>query len=236
MRIIPVMDLKRGRVVHAVAGRRAQYRPIRSRLAGSSHPEAVARAFRNRLGLTELYVADLDAIGGAEPSWTTYEMLRELGLRLIVDAGVASLERCEAVHRSAGAGGVVVGLESIARRDALARLVREMRSQPIWFSLDLRGGTPIAAREGWSGATPEAIARDVVELGITRLIVLDLERVGMRGGSSTTALCQNLLRAHPGIELVTGGGIRDRADLQALGNAGVAGALVATALHERRLP
>jgi uncharacterized protein related to proFAR isomerase len=37
------------------------------------------------------------------------------------------------------------------------------------------------------------------------------------------------------VELVAGGGVRDRADLDALADAGADAALVATALHEGRV-
>jgi uncharacterized protein related to proFAR isomerase len=45
-----------------------------------------------------------------------------------------------------------------------------------------------------------------------------------------------LLAQHRGIELLAGGGIRDRTDLDRLEQAGVAGVLVATALHELLIP
>ena len=67
MRVVPVIDLKDGTAVHAVRGERERYRPVNSTLAGDDgDPLALARAFRSALGLDELYVADLDAIGGDE--------------------------------------------------------------------------------------------------------------------------------------------------------------------------
>jgi phosphoribosylformimino-5-aminoimidazole carboxamide ribotide isomerase len=64
MRVVPVLDLKGGHVVHGVGGRREEYRPVVSRLTDSSAPADVATAFRDRFGLSELYVADLDDIAG----------------------------------------------------------------------------------------------------------------------------------------------------------------------------
>jgi phosphoribosylformimino-5-aminoimidazole carboxamide ribotide isomerase len=40
---------------------------------------------------------------------------------------------------------------------------------------------------------------------------------------------------HPEVELITGGGVRDADDLAALRQSGVAGVLVASALHDGRL-
>ena len=65
MRVIPVIDLKGGVAVHAVRGERERYRPVRSRIAAGSDPVELTRAVRDRFGLDEVYVADLDAIAGA---------------------------------------------------------------------------------------------------------------------------------------------------------------------------
>ena len=65
MRVVGVIDLKDGTAVHAVRGERERYRPVSSVIAGDDgDPLALARAFRSELGLDDLYVADLDAIGG----------------------------------------------------------------------------------------------------------------------------------------------------------------------------
>src|SRR6266542_6361151 len=93
MRVLPVLDLKAGVVVRGVGGRRHEYRPVVSRLTTSSDPLAVARAFRQHFGLSELYLADLDALAGVAPALPTYAILRADGFRLWVDAGVRGPER-----------------------------------------------------------------------------------------------------------------------------------------------
>ena len=95
MRILPVLDLKAGQVVHGIAGRRAEYRPIVSRLTASADPRDVAVAFVTQLGLKELYVADLDAIAGAPPALATFAALRALGCALWVDAGLRTAAQAE---------------------------------------------------------------------------------------------------------------------------------------------
>src|SRR5262249_17293130 len=81
-RILGVLDLMRGVVVRGIAGRREQYAPVVSRLCSSARPAEVARALVEQLGLTELYLADLDAIPGAEPAWPVYEQIRAAGASL----------------------------------------------------------------------------------------------------------------------------------------------------------
>ena len=65
MRVIGVVDLLAGRAVHARAGCRGSYQPVRAVAGSPIEPGdalALARAYVNRLGVTELYAADLDAI------------------------------------------------------------------------------------------------------------------------------------------------------------------------------
>src|SRR5436190_11036951 len=91
MLILPVLDLKNGQVVRGLAGRRHEYQPIVSRLTASCCPVEVACAFRAHFALTELYVADLDAIEGAPPAVRVYTALRSEGFRVWIDAGVRSV-------------------------------------------------------------------------------------------------------------------------------------------------
>src|SRR4051812_14553705 len=121
MRVIPVMDVRGGVVVHAIAGRRRDYRPVRSVLTGSTDPLAVAAAFRDRLGLADLYLADLDAIAGGEPDWHLYSALAAAGHRLLIDAGLRDFARG---RRLADLGAAVVaGLETCPDPETLAELV-----------------------------------------------------------------------------------------------------------------
>ena len=64
MLIIPVIDIRGGVAVRAVAGERAHYRPIKSPLADSPDPVAVARGYQSVFPFPTLYLADLDGIEG----------------------------------------------------------------------------------------------------------------------------------------------------------------------------
>jgi phosphoribosylformimino-5-aminoimidazole carboxamide ribotide isomerase len=211
MRVVGVIDLKGGTAVHAVRGERERYRPL-------GDPLAVARKYRE-LGLDELYVADLDAIGGGEPSPVIAALASEA--RVMVDAGVNEPERARelldlGVHR------VVVGTETLTDAAALDCLPDAV------LSVDLREGRVLSRDPQLAGLPAlDALAR----LHRPReIIVLDLARVGTSAGPDV-ALIAELHAAFPDLELLAGGGVRDGGDLRALADAGAAGALVATALH-----
>jgi phosphoribosylformimino-5-aminoimidazole carboxamide ribotide isomerase len=233
MQVLPVMDLLGGQVVRGVGGRRHEYRPIVSRLTPSCQPLDVARTFQTQLGLTELYLADLDAIAGAPPALAIYAALRNLGMKLWVDAGVRDVDQALPLA-AADLERIVVGLETVSGPEALAILCRRWGERVV-LSLDLKNGEPLGNTSGWQRPDAEAIAAEAVALGVRRLIVLDLACVGENAGPGTELLCRRLTSAHPGVELVAGGGIRDRADLARLRECGVTAVLVASALHDGRL-
>ena len=91
MLVIPVLDLLNGVVVRGVGGRRDEYRPVQSVLTSSVLPRDVAQAFQKRLGLTTLYVADLDALLHQQPNADVCQQLASDGFELWIDAGVRSV-------------------------------------------------------------------------------------------------------------------------------------------------
>jgi phosphoribosylformimino-5-aminoimidazole carboxamide ribotide isomerase len=232
MRILPVLDLMGGQVVRGVGGRRWEYRPIVSRLCASSDPLDVARAFRTHFGLCDLYLADLDAIGGGDPAFSTYSELISDGFSPWIDAGVREAKRVRRLA-DAGAERIIVGLET-AGPAVLAEACGAFGDQ-IVFSLDLKGGEPLGDMAAWGISDAEAIVEKAVAFGVRRLIVLDLAQVGAAGGTGTEELCALLTAAHPGLDVIAGGGVRGPEDLHRLRNCGVGTVLVASALHDGQL-
>src|SRR5205085_1641953 len=91
MRIVPVLDLLNGKVVRGVAGNRAKYAPIESTLSPDPSPVSIARGFAS-VGFKECYIADLDAIAGADPDYASYQDIIRAGLDQIwIDAGTGNL-------------------------------------------------------------------------------------------------------------------------------------------------
>jgi phosphoribosylformimino-5-aminoimidazole carboxamide ribotide isomerase len=228
MRVIPVIDLQRGVAVHAVRGDRERYRPLRSRIADGSDPVLVTRAVRDKLGLDELYVADLDAIAGDPGSPDVIAALAREA-RVMVDTGAATATAVAGLL-DLGVARVVIGTESLPGADAFRRLRTELPEAPLVLSLDLRGGQVLSLDPALAGAAAaDALAR-LVDAGAREAIVLDLARVGS-GEGPDVALLAELRSRFPDVELLAGGGVRHAGDLRALAGAGAAGALVATALH-----
>lgn len=232
MKIMPVLDLMNGIVVRGVAGQRDEYRPIQSCLVSSARPLDVAVAFRDRLGLSELYVADLDAILRDQPNLELYGGLVNAGFDFMVDAG---LKDATLAHQIIGeiddSISLVMGLETIPGPQLVEKLCNQIPSQRLVLSLDMQDGELLGRLDDWNCNAPFDLACEAVELGVERMIVLDLAQVGVSHGLVTIDLCRRLQNKFPQLEIITGGGVRNSEDLARLESSGVSAVLVATALH-----
>jgi len=233
--VVPVLDVMGGRAVHAVGGDRGRYRPVRSIIAPGDDPRELARGFRDALGLETLYLADLDAIAGRGPSLPLYRHLSGLGTALRVDAGVRTAGDVSPLLTVDGLA-VIAGSETVAGPDAVAAMLDLAGPDRLIVSLDLRDGRPITpAADSWGGADAFEIARRLIGLGVRRLILLDLARVGRGDGVGTVELMEAIARERPDVATVVGGGIAGEDDAIVLKRRGASAVLIGSALHDGRV-
>jgi phosphoribosylformimino-5-aminoimidazole carboxamide ribotide isomerase len=229
VRLIGVVDLLAGRAVHARAGDRTAYAPVR---AVDGDAGALARHFVRTLGVRELYVADLGAILHGEPQPDAVRAVIAAGAPVWLDAAVTDVDGARAA-RTLGAASVVVGLETLPSFVALRAACDAVGGAHVAFSLDLRDGAPLAG-PSIAAHDPSTIAARAADAGAGAIIVLDLARVGT-GAGLDLALLARVRAAAPHVVLLAGGGVRGEADLTTLADAGCDGALVASALLDGRI-
>ncbi|MEG6509352.1 HisA/HisF-related TIM barrel protein [Methyloligella sp. 2.7D] len=218
---IPVLDLKAGQVVRGVAGNRAEYRSIETPLGPADQPVALGLALHDLAEAPILYAADLDAIQEgmlqADIAAAIAEALRPAELWL--DSGVSGVQ---AFRQVSALGAVpVIGSESLSTLEQWQDLRQEGASV---LSLDFdaqgfRGPVELLDPAYWPG----------------RVIVMTLAKVGMDGGPDLARLAEIARNAPEGTKLYAAGGVRGIADLESLREAGVSGALIASALHSGAL-
>ena len=238
MRIIGVIDLLGGRAVHARAGARDRYAPVQhaaGRSIDAGNARELARVYADALGISDFYVADLDAILNQPPQEEITRTLAPPRAQVWVDAGVRAVDDARRAL-DLGASRVIVGLETLPSFDVLADICAEIGTDRVAFSLDLRGGQPILSEgvHADRAHTPEEIASLAVASGVSTVIVIDLARVGTGRGLDVDLLSR-IHAAVPESALVAGGGIRGWDDLVQVAKAGCSAALVATALHDGRI-
>jgi phosphoribosylformimino-5-aminoimidazole carboxamide ribotide isomerase len=235
--VLPVLDLMGGKVVRGVAGKRSQYLPV----VPDARPSEVARGLlsRYRSVLADFYAADLDALQGGRIQYHVWrEMLRDLpAMRLWMDAGIANGSAAQRLLAALDSQvksrlTVIVASETLTSWNDLAAIVSVCGAGRLVFSLDLVAGRVRSGNAQVSGESPLRMVQEVAAVGINRVIVLDVASVGIRQGLSTLELCRQILALHPGIQLLTGGGVRTVDDLARVRDTGCIGALIATALHD----
>lgn len=224
MRVIPVLDLKGGLVVHATGGNRAAYRPIETPLAASADPIDVTRGLLGVFPFDTLYIADLDGIAGTGRNHDSICALRSefAGVEIWIDEGAAQTNAVAALARM-GRVRPVVGSETLLSQGRLADLLAAGAGRAL-LSLDYKGDQLL----GPAGLDEEP------RLWPDTVIAMTLAAVGMDGGPDLDRVA-TLKRRSRNTRIVAAGGVRGRGDLEALHRAGASAVLVASALHSKKL-
>lgn len=221
MKLVPVLDLMAGQVVHARRGERENYQPIRSILCPSSAPEAILQSLIENFTSDTIYIADLDAIRFRRPQLKLIEQLKTRfpNIEIWLDAGISERSGFEFMT-GLGLGTPVIGSESLVDSTWLEQLKRETWILSLDFKRgDFLGPAPLLAHPpGWPN----------------RVLAMNLARVGSELGPDF-GLLEMLQLRRPDCSLFAAGGVRNKDDLVELKRRGIAGALVATALHSGRI-
>ncbi|HEY3301371.1 MAG TPA: HisA/HisF-related TIM barrel protein [Methylophilaceae bacterium] len=226
MQIIPVIDLLNGQVVHAKHGDRASYQPIQSQLCPTSEPMAMLDAIMGLHPFKILYIADLNAIQNIGHHQDTITAIKQRypQLELWVDAGfkdVASI-----AHFRALAIEVVLGSESLQDIAHYQQLLAACDHHAI-LSLDFKANQYQGPVELMQNA----------DFWPSRVIAMTLSKVGSQAGPDMPQLQAIKLLAEAdksrlqSTHIFAAGGVRHEADILMLQGQGIAGALVASALH-----
>jgi HisA/HisF family protein len=238
--VIPVIDVRHGQAVHAVAGDRANYQPLISPLCPDADPGSLASGYRKLFEFKTLYVADLDGIEGRGANLQLISKvsapfetlciwfdggLSEPALSFIkkpahsLRAGIAP----ETLHLYPPAkvvGTFVIGSETNVTGDILKSISAEAMKTLV-LSLDFKKG----AFDG------DRSVLEIVPEWNGRIIVMTLDRVGTNGGPDLARLIEIIGQAKASRGVFAAGGIRNLDDLKAVRDAGASGALIASALH-----
>jgi phosphoribosylformimino-5-aminoimidazole carboxamide ribotide isomerase len=228
LKVIPVVDVLNGVVVHAVRGNRALYQPLKSVLTFSVDPLEVATVFKLQ-GFSELYIADLDAIIGNKLSFELYQSFAQLDFNFMLDAGITDLEAVKKLQNS-GASKFVIGTETLQNIAFVKEAVEQIGADNIVISIDLKDNQ-VLTHHNFVGST------DVFELlnafynmGVSKFILLDISRVGTNKGANTVLL-KKIITLLDDIGIYIGGGVKGVDELLYLEKLNILGVLSATALH-----
>ena len=223
MRCIFVLDVFNGAVVHAVRGERSLYEPIGrySRIVSSSDPLGVLKEIRPK----EVYVADLNLLTGSGDNLAAIANISCIA-KTMADIGITLADDMDYLPKGITP---VLGTET-----ASMNLIDEAALQrDIVVSIDMNR-RKVITRDPELTLAPLEVIRKLNGIPIDGVILLELDRVGTTLGLDTDFLEKAVsVSDHP---LILGGGVKGVEDLQTLEDLGFRGALVATAVHNGKIP
>ena len=211
------------------------YRSVASCLYRGDDPAELAQVYRDRLGLSSVYLADLDAIEHQQPNVHVLARLGDLGLDVWVDLGIRGAAELEA-FAGIKAATVILATETLVGPEVLAAAVARFTSARVVFGLDLRDGRPILAEGSqWVKRRALDLIESALAAGIHRLLLLDLARVGSSRGIGTLPFLRSVRRQFGAVEVAVGGGVTAMSDVAEAARAGASAVLVGSALHDGRI-
>jgi phosphoribosylformimino-5-aminoimidazole carboxamide ribotide isomerase len=234
MRLIPAIDLQAGRCVRLLRG------DFAAETRYGAAPLALLAKYR-ALGADWLHVVDLDgARDGAGANRTVIaELAAETGIELQVGGGLRDAAAV-AEMLELGAARVVVGSAALTQADEVRSWLDDFGAERIALAFDVRldaSGTPCVTTHGWRRQTalPLWRALDTFTGSVKHVLCTDVSRDGALSGPNVELYAQ-AVRRFPDILWQASGGIRDAADLHALGAAGAGAAISGKALLEDLIP
>ena len=223
MILYPAIDLYGGKAVRLFRGDYGQMTVY------SPHPEALAEAFR-AAGATHMHLVDLEGAKAGSPQNLPLmqRLIKAFGGFTQIGGGIRSMASFEACLE-AGADRVILGTAAVTDRAFLREALHAFREK-IALGMDLREG--FVAIRGWQEKTPisgEAFLRQMEDLGVKTLICTDISKDGAMSGTNR-ALYARLAQSFSG-DLIASGGVSTLADIAALKEMGLSGAIVGKAYY-----
>ncbi|UOQ51648.1 1-(5-phosphoribosyl)-5-[(5-phosphoribosylamino)methylideneamino]imidazole-4-carboxamide isomerase [Hymenobacter cellulosivorans] len=226
MEIIPAIDLIGGQCVRLTEGDFAQQTTY------DADPLAVAQRFE-AAGVKRLHLVDLDGARARQP--VNLPVLERIARHtsLLIDFG-GGLQSDAAVRAAFDAGAAQITAGSIAVREpaTVGQWLQEFGSERILLGADFRDNhISINAWAEQSERTVAEFIQDYLQAGATTFVCTDVSKDGKLQGPSL-ATYRTLRAQLPAARLVASGGVTTLADVEALAEVGMHGAIIGKAIYE----
>jgi phosphoribosylformimino-5-aminoimidazole carboxamide ribotide isomerase len=230
MIIFPAVDIKAGRCVRLLQGRKE------AETVFSDDPAAMAERWVSE-GAQWLHVIDLD--GAFEKKPQNADAIRQICDRISVPVqiggGIRQLETVQ-MYLDMGVSRVIIGTEAITRPDFVESAC-ERHPGKIAVAIDARDG--MAAVDGWTRTTQVRavdLAKQFESCGVAVIIFTDIHRDGTKAGPNIDATRE--LAEAISLPVIASGGVSNLSDIQnllPLEDAGVIGVITGRALYDGKL-
>ena len=226
MEIIPAIDLINGQCVRLSAG------DFNRQTTYDADPVAVAQRFADA-GVRRLHLVDLDGARAGHP--VNLAVLEAIARHtsLDIDAG-GGIQTAEALAQVLNAGAAHATAGSLAVREpaTVQAWLSQYGADTIFLGADFKGEHILI--NAWVDESPWTLAAFIeayLAAGASTFICTDVSKDGLLQGPAQ-ATYRRLVQEYPTARFVASGGVTTVADLEALAEAGLYGAIIGKAIYE----
>ncbi len=225
MIVIPAIDIRKGRCVRLVQGRKED------EIVYSSDPVSVARRWKE-MGASLIHVVDLDGAfeGRARNRDIVKSMVESVDVDVQVGGGIRDEETATSYLAMDRVRRIILGTSAYENMEFVKNLSKRYPGR-IAVGIDARDG--MVAIKGWKDTTDikaVELARRLEDGGISCIIYTDISRDGMLRGPNTESI-EEMVRAVD-IPVIASGGVSSRGDVERLrGIKGLEGVIIGRALY-----
>ncbi|MBC1415664.1 1-(5-phosphoribosyl)-5-[(5-phosphoribosylamino)methylideneamino]imidazole-4-carboxamide isomerase [Listeria innocua] len=223
MQIFPAIDLKNGQCVRLFQG------DFSKKIIVNEDPIAQAKSFA-KSGATYLHIVDLD--GALEGRPVNLEIIQQMKkaakVPVQVGGGIRSMAQVD-YYLQSGIDRVIIGSAALTDPEFLQAAVKKYGSK-IAAGIDAKNG--FVATSGWLNISQVSfldLAKQMEAMDVETIIYTDISRDGTLTGPNLEQMAA--LQKHITINLIASGGVSSRADLEALSELGLYGAIAGKALY-----
>lgn len=230
MILLPAVDIKSGRCVRLIQGKKEK------ETVYSDQPSIMAKKWEE-MGAEYLHLVDLDGAFDGKPK--NFNAIKEVvsSLRIPVElgGGIRSLEIIED-YLSIGIDRVILGTAAFERPEFLEEACRKFPGK-IVLGMDASDG--YLAIKGWTEVTTKKvkdIVKNIENIGIRAIVYTDIAKDGMMSGPNIGAL--KGLAGFTKIPIIASGGvstIKNIEEIIGLKEESIEGIIIGKALYEKTI-
>lgn len=227
--IIPAIDIIGGKCVRLTQGDYTQ------KTIYNEHPLEVAKEFEDA-GITRLHLVDLDgAKKGAVVNWKVLEDIAGKTNMAIDFGGGIKTDKDISIVFESGAAMATIGSVAVKQPEVFFGWLQQYGAGKMFLGADVKGEK--IAVGGWLETTEYTVydfLQSNVDKGVKNVFCTDISKDGLLQGPST-GLYKKILERFGHIHFIASGGVSTMADVEALQEAGCAGAIIGKAIYENRI-
>ncbi|MDB4755849.1 HisA/HisF-related TIM barrel protein [Pirellulaceae bacterium] len=233
-------------VVHAIAGKREDYRPIKHSRFDTRSTRVLCSDLIQEFHPKYFYLADLDAITGSGNALNQIHSLLDLPTHFLIDYGIRDIHGWRQLYsrlKNHDRWSAILASETIESLDLIDEISNDIPPDQLFFSIDFNKG-----RLTTSPALGEidffSLIKELKSRGVRQLILLEVSSVGtatspveqiIASYDQINSIFQSASPRDPLFKVFAGGGLNCWQDLQRCRNSGMDGVLLATALHNGKI-